>query len=173
MLPHLPEHALVTLLRRCYAKPRCRLRPRLQPRRLHTSRPSHRLIRSSSVLQRSDCDPYFRGNREGELRKAKFATSKVQGSVSSSERKHIAILGGGITGLSAAYYITRELPRAKVTIYEAADRLGGWLQSRSVNIGNGNIVLESGPRTLRPHTPSGLTTVEMVRSAHTSISNYY
>ncbi|WP_109466672.1 NAD(P)/FAD-dependent oxidoreductase [Albibacillus kandeliae] len=37
-------------------------------------------------------------------------------------RKRIAIVGGGISGLSAAYYLS---PRHDVTLYEAAPRLGG------------------------------------------------
>ena len=81
---------------------------------------------------------------------------------SSRGRKNIAILGGGITGLSAAHYLTRELPTAKITIYEAQERLGGWLNSKCVNVGNGSVVFESGPRTLRPSTVAGLVTVDMV-----------
>ena len=82
---------------------------------------------------------------------------------SSQRRANIAILGGGITGLSAAHYLTRELPTAKITIYEASERLGGWLQSKSVDVGDGKVVFESGVRTLRPSTVAGLVAVEMVR----------
>lgn len=63
---------------------------------------------------------------------------------------HVAVLGGGITGLACAYYLTRELPRAKITIYEASDRLGGWLSSSRVPVKDGSILFEAGPRTLRP-----------------------
>lgn len=63
----------------------------------------------------------------------------------------IAILGGGITGIAAAYYLTQRMPRAKITIYEAKDRLGGWLSSKRVPVKNGSVVFEAGPRTLRPH----------------------
>lgn len=63
----------------------------------------------------------------------------------------IAILGGGITGLATAYFITQQLPRAKVTVYEAGERIGGWLESRRVEVeGGGNVLFEAGPRTLRP-----------------------
>lgn len=85
------------------------------------------------------------------------------GAPSSQRRPNIAILGGGITGLSAAHYLTRELPTAKITIYEASERLGGWLQSKSVDVGGGKVVFESGVRTLRPSTVAGLVAVEMVR----------
>ena len=38
------------------------------------------------------------------------------------DRKRIAIVGGGISGLSAAYYLS---PNHDVTLFEAAPRLGG------------------------------------------------
>ena len=68
----------------------------------------------------------------------------------------VAVLGGGITGLACAYYLTRELPRAKVTIYEASDRLGGWLSSTRVPVKDGSILFEAGPRTLRPSSNGAL-----------------
>ena len=63
---------------------------------------------------------------------------------------NVAILGGGVTGLASAYYLTKELPRAKITIYEASDRIGGWLSSTRVPVKDGTILFEAGPRTLRP-----------------------
>lgn len=74
----------------------------------------------------------------------------------------IAVLGGGITGLSNAYYLTRELPGAKITLYEADDRVGGWVRSKLVNIGDGSIVFEQGPRTLRYTIPAGLVVSDIV-----------
>ena len=75
----------------------------------------------------------------------------------------IAVLGGGITGLASAHYLTRELPNAKITLYEGSDRLGGWLRSKQINIGNGTVVFEQGPRTLRPSTSAAMVTLDMVR----------
>jgi protoporphyrinogen/coproporphyrinogen III oxidase len=37
----------------------------------------------------------------------------------------IAVVGGGISGLAAAHRVTELLPRAELSLYEAADRLGG------------------------------------------------
>ena len=68
----------------------------------------------------------------------------------------VAVLGGGITGLACAYYLTRELPRAKITIYEASDRLGGWLSSTRVPVKDGSVLFEAGPRTLRPSSNGAL-----------------
>lgn len=75
----------------------------------------------------------------------------------------IAVLGGGITGLASAYFLSRDLPNAKITLFEASSRLGGWLHSRSVDVGSGNVVFEQGPRNLRPTMPNGLITLNLVR----------
>lgn len=80
-------------------------------------------------------------------------------------RPHIAILGGGLTGLSAAFHLSRTLPHARITLLESSPRFGGWVKSERVQVqdGDGNsasVVLEAGPRTLRPETNSVL---EMVR----------
>jgi protoporphyrinogen/coproporphyrinogen III oxidase len=64
----------------------------------------------------------------------------------------VAILGGGITGLASAYFLTRQFPNAKVTLYEAKDRVGGWLESERVPVKDGDILFEAGPRTLRPQS---------------------
>lgn len=76
--------------------------------------------------------------------------------------KDVAILGGGITGLAAAHYIVQELPHAKVTIYESKSELGGWLRSKTVDVGDGEVIFESGPRSLRPTVPNGTLTMRLV-----------
>lgn len=78
------------------------------------------------------------------------------------KEERFAVLGGGITGLVATYYLAKNFPNSKITLFEKSDRLGGWLQSKHVDVGNGNIVFEQGPRTLRPHGPNGLATLEIV-----------
>ena len=78
------------------------------------------------------------------------------------EVKDIAVLGGGITGLASAYFLSRNLPNAKITLFEASSRLGGWLHSKSVEVGTGKVVFEQGPRNLRPTNPNGLITLDLV-----------
>lgn len=73
----------------------------------------------------------------------------------------VAVLGGGITGLAAAYYLTRELPHAKVTIYEAQDRLGGWLDSKRVPVHDGTVLFEAATRSIRPQA-NGVLTASLV-----------
>ena len=56
------------------------------------------------------------------------------------DRKRIAIVGGGISGLSAAYYLS---PNHDVTLFEAAPRLGG--HARTVLAGrNGDQPVDTG-----------------------------
>ncbi|KAF9168554.1 oxygen-dependent protoporphyrinogen oxidase [Actinomortierella ambigua] len=78
---------------------------------------------------------------------------------------HIAILGGGISGLSTAWYLTRASPSVRVTLLEAANRTGGWISSsrQDDSTHGGSFLLEHGPRSLRPQGISGLNTLELVR----------
>lgn len=41
----------------------------------------------------------------------------------------IAVVGGGISGLAAAFHLVQLLPRAEIALFEASDRLGGVLQT--------------------------------------------
>lgn len=79
----------------------------------------------------------------------------------------IAIIGGGISGLSTAYYIkkfslpvsevllnfifkwTKKNKFIKIVLYEASNRFGGWIDSKKTNINDETVFLEKGPRTLR------------------------
>lgn len=77
---------------------------------------------------------------------------------------NVAVLGGGISGLASAYFLSRRLPRAKVTLFERSSRLGGWLQSEKVDVSNGKILLEQGPRSIRPNTLGAKVTLGLVRN---------
>jgi hypothetical protein len=79
---------------------------------------------------------------------------------------HVVILGGGITGLSAAFHLARKHPTLRITLIEKSNRFGGWIRSDRVEVydknGNrGSVLLESGPRSIRPNSKSIL---ELVRS---------
>lgn len=80
----------------------------------------------------------------------------------------IAVLGGGITGLSATFHLSRKFPNARILLLEKSKKLGGWIQSKRVSFGIpggdvGTAVLESGPRTLRPNSYPLLELVCMSR----------
>lgn len=83
-----------------------------------------------------------------------------------ASRKPIAILGGGISGLSAAFYLTKlgqsvvtPLNFQKIVLIESSDRLGGWLNSRKFDDG---VIHELGPRSIRLAGKVGLNTINMV-----------
>lgn len=79
-----------------------------------------------------------------------------------NEVTDVAVLGGGITGLASAYFLTQRLPDAKITLFESTARLGGWLHSKQFDVGNGKVLFEQGPRNLRPNMPNGLVTLNLV-----------
>ncbi|RBW69394.1 protoporphyrinogen oxidase [Bacillus taeanensis] len=60
-------------------------------------------------------------------------------------RRHIAIIGGGMTGLAAAYYLQKEIKEKKLpityTLIESSNRLGGKIQTDYTN----GFIIEQGP----------------------------
>ncbi|KAK8055130.1 hypothetical protein PG993_000357 [Apiospora rasikravindrae] len=64
--------------------------------------------------------------------------------------RRIAVLGGGITGLTAAHYLARHAKNAHITLYEGGDHLGGWIKGEVAKSAEGeDILLQRGPRMLR------------------------
>ncbi|KAJ2733867.1 oxygen-dependent protoporphyrinogen oxidase [Coemansia sp. BCRC 34962] len=74
------------------------------------------------------------------------------------------VLGGGISGLSTAWYLTQRLPRsAAITVVEGSDRLGGWVRTERRKAGAAVVLAEKGPRTLRTGTSrEALAVLELV-----------
>src|SRR6185437_17152391 len=63
-------------------------------------------------------------------------------SILANNMKPIAIIGAGITGLTAAFYLKRKgLP---VTVYEAGDRVGGVIRT----VREDGYLAEFGPNTI-------------------------
>jgi oxygen-dependent protoporphyrinogen oxidase len=62
----------------------------------------------------------------------------------------IAVVGGGLTGLAAAFWLTRLLPRASVTLFESRDALGGLVGTRSVR----GRLIETGPLAFPAAAPA-------------------
>lgn len=109
------------------------------------------------------CAPLRPRTSPCEYRNLAFAREySVTGSKKHDEQQHIAVLGGGITGLVTAFYIAKGLPSARVTLFNATKKLGGWLQSEWVDTGTGKVLFEQGPRTLRPAPISGWVTLQLV-----------
>ncbi|KAG7094962.1 hypothetical protein E1B28_005763 [Marasmius oreades] len=82
-------------------------------------------------------------------------------------RPSIAVLGGGLTGLSSAFYLSRRYPEALITVYEKSPRFGGWVHSERIDVtppdgGSAQVLLESGPRTLRPNAKAVLELINLL-----------
>ncbi|KAF8645531.1 hypothetical protein AX16_007756 [Volvariella volvacea WC 439] len=80
--------------------------------------------------------------------------------------RHIAVLGAGLTGLSSAFHLSRRFPQTLITLVEKQPRVGGWVRSERVQVTDEDgtptsVLLESGPRTLRPNAKSVLELVDL------------
>jgi oxygen-dependent protoporphyrinogen oxidase len=58
-----------------------------------------------------------------------------------------------MTGLTTAYYLTKFVPEAKITLYEASGRLGGWIDTEKVEVRTadgekGTVLFERGARSV-------------------------
>lgn len=75
----------------------------------------------------------------------------------------IAILGGGLAGLSAGYYLKREGNKNNQTVqlFEANEHTGGWIQSGIDR--KTNVVTELGPRTIRGRGKSANNTYNLIK----------
>lgn len=87
--------------------------------------------------------------------------------MSSNNSHHVVVLGGGISGLSAAFHLARKHPTVQITLVEKSTRFGGWLRSERVEVSDshGNrarVLLEAGPRTIRPNAKSILELVRLI-----------
>lgn len=72
----------------------------------------------------------------------------------------VVILGGGITGLTSAWYLEHFLrEEVEVTVIEKSGRLGGCIHT----VNEGNFLFEKGPRSLRPHSYGGIA-LELIES---------
>ncbi|KAG8993383.1 oxygen-dependent protoporphyrinogen oxidase [Tulasnella sp. JGI-2019a] len=78
-----------------------------------------------------------------------------------SPPKHVAILGGGITGLTAAFHLARRLPKtSRITLVEKSNRLGGWIKSAPIT--GSKVCLEAGPRAFNTGTDGIAGVIELV-----------
>jgi oxygen-dependent protoporphyrinogen oxidase len=59
--------------------------------------------------------------------------------------KKFIIVGGGISGLSNAFYLLKRFPRCAITLIEKSDRIGGAMKSTPMD----GAVCEEGPRSIR------------------------
>jgi oxygen-dependent protoporphyrinogen oxidase len=67
-------------------------------------------------------------------------------------RTHIVVVGGGITGLAAAYRLSLLAPEVAITLIEADGRLGGKIVTEHVD----GFVIEGGPDSFLASKPRGV-----------------
>ena len=68
----------------------------------------------------------------------------------------IVIIGGGIAGLSAAYYAKKKVPDARITLLEADSHWGGKITTDRAALDDGQFIIEGGPDTFLATKPWGL-----------------
>ncbi|EMP26195.1 Protoporphyrinogen oxidase [Chelonia mydas] len=73
-------------------------------------------------------------------------------------QRTVAVVGGGISGLTACYQLARSPNAPKIILLEGSGRLGGWLHSTRTEDG---AVFEHGPRGIRPAGSVGKNTLLM------------
>ncbi|NWG08174.1 MAG: protoporphyrinogen oxidase [Chloroflexi bacterium] len=68
----------------------------------------------------------------------------------------LTIIGGGITGLSAAYYASRTNSYSQITLLEADSRWGGKIATERIPFDGGYFIVEGGPDTFLATKPWGV-----------------
>jgi oxygen-dependent protoporphyrinogen oxidase len=66
--------------------------------------------------------------------------------------RRIVVVGGGISGLSAAYFLRRRLPDAKIVLLEARERTGGNIRTEAT----GGFVIDAGPDSFLRTKPAAV-----------------
>ncbi|NMD72547.1 protoporphyrinogen oxidase [Bacillus sp. DNRA2] len=87
------------------------------------------------------------------------------------DKKRVIVVGGGITGLAAAYYLQKEASEKSlpldVTLIEASDRVGGVIQT----VKKDGFVVEKGPDSIIFRKSSGIQLIEELGLKDKVISN--
>ncbi|KAJ8132056.1 hypothetical protein O1611_g1568 [Lasiodiplodia mahajangana] len=191
MISQRPEDVFIYLIRSAYhnarhAGPRLAARRPTLPSKLgpparHLNTSSHSLSYSRTCLRPSIGRGTFCRSSNTALRARiqPYATDSTN-SAENTKPREIAVLGAGITGLTAAHYLARYAKNAHITIYEASGRPGGWIKADRVLVEDdngqlGHVMFQSGPRMLRSSRSSikydDLVLFDMLPSPEPSIAN--
>ncbi len=77
-----------------------------------------------------------------------------------SPTRHVAVIGGGIAGLSTAYYLQKQAAATgaaiRYTVLEAASRWGGHILTETVETDAGRFIVEAGPDSFITQKPWGV-----------------
>ncbi|MCT8139239.1 protoporphyrinogen oxidase [Anaerobacillus sp. CMMVII] len=87
------------------------------------------------------------------------------------EKKKVVIIGGGITGLSAAYYLQKEIKEKglplEVKLFEASNRFGGMINT----VKKDGFIVEKGPDSILARKTSALKLIKEVGLEDKIVSN--
>lgn len=138
--------AYCTSPRRILARPKSSLRRIIPPSTHYSSFAPATATTARAILSTHS------GHSRGSAASRSYATVS-----NSSSPKDIAVLGGGLTGLTTAYYLTRFHPEAKITLYESDARLGGWIDTEQIEVKTAEgeaatISFERGARAVTPQS---------------------
>ncbi|WP_100486307.1 protoporphyrinogen oxidase [Sporolactobacillus pectinivorans] len=89
------------------------------------------------------------------------------------ENKSIIVIGAGISGLAAVYYMKKQLPQARVTLLEASDRIGGKIKT----VHRDGFVIECGPEGYMARKPTLTNLIKDIglgdHLVHSGTGTYY
>ncbi|MFC7391698.1 protoporphyrinogen oxidase [Scopulibacillus cellulosilyticus] len=83
-------------------------------------------------------------------------------------KKRVVVAGGGLTGLSAAYYLQKQAEALEITLVEASDKFGGKIQT----VHQDGFVIERGPDSFLKRKKEALELVEELGLEHEVVSNH-
>ncbi|KAG7858581.1 hypothetical protein KL939_002703 [Ogataea angusta] len=85
------------------------------------------------------------------------------------QQGRVGIVGGGISGLTYAYFLGKLRPDVKIDLYEKSARCGGYIRSKRLGTteydsraNQDYTILEKGPRTLRGESPGVLLILDLL-----------
>lgn len=90
-----------------------------------------------------------------------------------SEKQRVIVVGAGISGLAAVYYIKKQMPEASVTLLESSDRIGGKIRT----VHRDGFVIECGPEGYMARKPTLTNLIKELglgdKLVHSSSGTYY
>jgi protoporphyrinogen/coproporphyrinogen III oxidase len=73
--------------------------------------------------------------------------------MTSAAAPRVVVVGGGVTGLAAAYHVLRLVPSARLTLLESSGRLGGCIATEESN----GFLIDAGPDSFLRTKPDGIS----------------
>ncbi len=68
--------------------------------------------------------------------------------VTSPTPRRVLIVGGGVSGLSLAHFLSKVSPQTQVVLAEQGNAVGGWMKTKKIEGEQGVYLFEQGPRSI-------------------------